>query len=730
MVMDRINGMSVGWRVAAGAIAAAGVLLTVALVFAGLNTLRTERGLLEADMKAKVERVGDAMQASNASLLKLIDNQYRLFEGMFDQQQWTLRDNVDMAGKPRPILMLGGESMNGNSTEVDRFAGLTGGVATVFARAGDDLLRVATSVKKEDGSRAVGTTLDRAHPAYRPLMDGKPFSGRATLFGKQYMTKYVPLKDGSRVIGVLFVGIDISDELASLSRLMQANRILESGHVYAIDLRDGASLGNVIGLAEGATRLDPKDEGVAGLIEKLRALPAEGGELAHGWSVLERKAPDDQHAYYARLEPAWNLMVVAEAHGDEMNRMSVRILVPIVIAVLMALVGLAAAVIWITRQAITRPIRELRASLQYLADGDLSRSFASSRRDEIGELVNSLEAVRQRLAQALQVVRESAESINTASREIATGNQDLSNRTEQQASSLQQTAASVDQMTGSVKQNADAARQANQLAASASQVAEKGGAVVGQVVSTMDEITASSRKIAEIIGVIDGIAFQTNILALNAAMEAARAGEQGRGFAVVAGEVRALAQRSAQAAREIKSLISDSVQKVENGSKLVNDAGTTMQEIVAQVKRVNDLIGEITSATLEQSNGIGQVNQAVTQLDQMTQQNAALVEQSAAAAESLREQADKLAQAVAVFRTTREQTQQVIAQAQASSRATVAPRAAPPPGAAKAAPTSAPPASGAPSTPPARSSGAAKSNPPRRPPASPGSDVGGDWKEF
>ena len=208
----------------------------------------------------------------------------------------------------------------------------------------------------------------------------------------------------------------------------------------------------------------------------------------------------------------------------------------------------------------------------------------------------------------------------------------------------------MEQMTSAVKQNADAARQANQLAASASQVAAKGGAVVGEVVSTMDQISASSRKIADIIGVIDGIAFQTNILALNAAVEAARAGEQGRGFAVVAGEVRSLAQRSAQAAREIKSLIGESVEKVETGSKLVNDAGQTMSDIVAQVKRVTDLIGEITSSTLEQSNGIGQVNQAVTQLDQMTQQNAALVEQSAAAADSLRQQADQLVRAVAQFR--------------------------------------------------------------------------------
>jgi len=247
---------------------------------------------------------------------------------------------------------------------------------------------------------------------------------------------------------------------------------------------------------------------------------------------------------------------------------------------------------------------------------------------------------------AMEEVGQCVSGIQTASAEIASGNQDLSSRTEQTASNLQQTASSMEQLTGTVKQSAESASQANQLASSAAAVAERGGSVVSQVVSTMNEINASSKKIADIIGVIDGIAFQTNILALNAAVEAARAGEQGRGFAVVAGEVRSLAQRSAEAAKEIKSLIGSSVDRVEAGSKLVADAGKTMSEIVGSVKRVSDIIGEITAAANEQSQGIGQVNTAVTQLDQMTQQNAALVEQSAAAAESLKDQAHRLSAVV------------------------------------------------------------------------------------
>jgi methyl-accepting chemotaxis protein len=251
---------------------------------------------------------------------------------------------------------------------------------------------------------------------------------------------------------------------------------------------------------------------------------------------------------------------------------------------------------------------------------------------------------------SMREVRGSVEAISAVAGEISQGNSDLSSRTEHAASNLQQTASSMEQLTGTVQQTADSARTANQLASSAAEVASKGGSVVSQVVSTMDDIQASSRKIADIIGVIDGIAFQTNILALNAAVEAARAGEQGRGFAVVASEVRSLASRSAEAAREIKSLIGASVEKVDSGSKLVADAGHTMTEIVASVQRVNDMIAEITAAAAEQSQGLGSVNASVSQLDQMTQQNAALVEQSAAAAESLKQQAQALAQAVGSFR--------------------------------------------------------------------------------
>jgi methyl-accepting chemotaxis protein len=300
--------------------------------------------------------------------------------------------------------------------------------------------------------------------------------------------------------------------------------------------------------------------------------------------------------------------------------------------------------------SITRPIAEATSLAGRIRDGARTASGAAEGRDETATLLRSLDEMQRSLGRIVGQVRQASDSIQVASGEVASGSTDLSQRTEEAASSLQQTASSMEQLTGTVRQSAESAATANQLAGSAAQVAQRGGEVVARVVATMDEINASSRRIADIIGVIDGIAFQTNILALNAAVEAARAGEQGRGFAVVAGEVRSLAQRSAEAAKEIKSLIGTSVDKVDTGSKLVGDAGRTMHEIVASVQRVSDIIGEITAAAAEQSAGIGQVNTAVTQLDQMTQQNAALVEQSAAAAESLREQAVTLAGVVSTFR--------------------------------------------------------------------------------
>jgi methyl-accepting chemotaxis protein-1 (serine sensor receptor) len=315
------------------------------------------------------------------------------------------------------------------------------------------------------------------------------------------------------------------------------------------------------------------------------------------------------------------------------------------------LVGVLAAVMsYLTlSRAIARPLDAALGHFDEISAGDLRRPVVITSRDEMGQLLEGIAKMQRSLTETVRTVRSGSESIATATRQIAAGNIDLSSRTEEQASALQETASSMEELTGTVKQNADNARQASSLAANASEIANKGSAVVGQVVGTMGDINQSSAKIADIISIIEGIAFQTNILALNAAVEAARAGEEGRGFAVVAGEVRSLAQRSSAAAKEIKELIDTSVERVQSGSALVDEAGRTMTEIIGAVQRVTDIMGEIAAASEEQSSGIDQVARAVTQMDEVTQQNAALVEEAAAAASSLEDQAGKLRTAVAVF---------------------------------------------------------------------------------
>ncbi len=355
-------------------------------------------------------------------------------------------------------------------------------------------------------------------------------------------------------------------------------------------------------------------------------------------------------AYYDALDALSRrlseLAADARAENAAMAQRAIYLIAALAGLAALAAVGISLAI----SRSIVRPLGEAVRVAETVASGDLRARINAEGRDEPAQLLKALRGMNESLARLVGQVRSSSGNIATGASQIATGNEDLSQRTEEQASNLQQTASSMEEITSTVKASADTAREASELAASASTVAGQGGAVVGEVVQTMQAITESSRRIADITGLIDGIAFQTNILALNAAVEAARAGEQGRGFAVVASEVRSLAQRSAEAAKEIKGLIADSVDKVEAGSQQADAAGKTMESIVAQVRRVSDLIGQISTATHEQTRGITQVSEAVTQLDQVTQQNAALVEESAAAAESLNQQAAQLVEAVSVFK--------------------------------------------------------------------------------
>jgi methyl-accepting chemotaxis protein len=396
-------------------------------------------------------------------------------------------------------------------------------------------------------------------------------------------------------------------------------KILEQRKLYSAS-RDGAVKAKAAGNEEEAARL---------LDEKFTPASKLYQELLQELVVMQRSSID-----------ATAKAIDASASHSTM----------IITVLTSGAVLLGAILSWLLTTGITRPIHAAVELAETVAGGDLTRSIDTDSKDETGALLRALRHMNDSLVRIVTQVRNGTDTIATGSAEISAGNLDLSSRTEQQAGALEETAASMEELTTTVRQNADNARQANQLSIAASEVAAQGGAVVGQVITTMGSINESSRKIVDIIGVIDGIAFQTNILALNAAVEAARAGEQGRGFAVVASEVRTLAQRSAAAAKEIKGLIGDSVDKVDAGAKLVDQAGATMEQVVESIRRVTDIMAEITHASAEQTGGIEQVNQAIGQMDQVTQQNAALVEEAAAAAGSMQDQAAQLAQVVGVFK--------------------------------------------------------------------------------
>lgn len=615
------------------------VLLVISIVIATAAEKRTRDDLVNL-VGGKVQGIAEVADAMDTANRQLAERAYQGFRSRFDASF-----SVD---PETGALMSGSVAINGSFVEVDAFERNTGGVATVFMRRGDDFERIATSLKKQDGQRAVGTNLSRSHPAYSLMLEGKTYTGRAVLFGKPYMTHYEAVRDTSgTVIGILFIGFDITDVQTALLQVVDNMRYFETGGTYVIDPRVTNEEATFISHPTSAGK--PVLKEFPQMESKMNRWRADPDAAVFDITPVFNPQSDNPWAVM-RPASASGWWVVAEVSDSEAMASHWNAVKNLVLVFALATLIIGIGLFFIIRRQISDPLNQLSDAVTAVADGDLTRTFASDRKDEVGYLIRHLNGMRLRYQDLLLQVRSVAESIDTASGEIASGNHDLSVRTEQTASNLQETAARMGQLTDAVRQSSDSAHQANRLAADAASIAARGGQMVSEVVSTMEQINQSSRKISDIIGVIDGIAFQTNILALNAAVEAARAGEQGRGFAVVATEVRSLAGRSAQAAREIKALIGASVEKVEAGSRLVADTGATMGEIVGSVRQVSTIIGVITTAAAEQSDGIAQVNTAVGQLDQATQRNAALVEESAAAAECMKGEASRLANVVKVFR--------------------------------------------------------------------------------
>ncbi|QHQ19353.1 HAMP domain-containing protein [Pectobacterium brasiliense] len=618
------------------------IAFTLSLTRSAGNQLKT---LTLNDMQSQVNGVTDMINMYDTSLQAEVSNYTRLLAS-FLPTRFSL-DTVNrtpFGNTSHPTLKAGDTVLNLNTEVPDDFLSRTHAISTIFVRDGEDFTRVTTSLKKEDGSRAMGTKLDRESPAYAPVMKGDTYSGLATLFGKQYITQYQPIRDSeNKVIGILFVGVDITKQFTEMQQTILNKKMDETGHFFVLSTKKGKDAGNYLYHQSNANQRPDWSEGA---LEKV--LATGNGMIEYDNNTMTGEEKTRIMVY--RSIPQWNWIVAGTVSKEslmaEINHTRNLFLGGGIILVLL----FAAFFVMLTRKWLSQPLVEIVKVAEQFSAGNLTATLSSNRSDEVGRLIDAINGIGQGLTTIVSQVRNSSEEISASTDALAADSENISEQIARQASSVEETSASMEQLSASVKQNADNVSAAKDLAEQSAAAARNGSQTVTDSVSTMSDIKNSSQRIADITTVIESIAFQTNILALNAAVEAARAGEHGRGFAVVAAEVRALAQRSSTAVKEIETLIDESLEKIEAGYHFSEKTQAVMDDLRNRILQVSTIVNDIDIASREQSAGISQVNIAIVQIGQATQENAILVNNSEDTAQSLRQKGHHLSELVSVFR--------------------------------------------------------------------------------
>lgn len=619
---------------------------TVAILFLILTLSLTQsasrqmQNLTLENMANQVSGIADMTSMFNSTLNEEVANYTSLFKS-FLPKNFTLdeTETMNIGSETVPTLRAGLKTLNLDETLVDDFLARTGAISTIFVRKGDDFLRVSTSLRKENGERAIGTLLDRSSKAWKLAQEGEIYQGVAMLFGKRYITQYQPVKDSSgRVIAILFVGVDITKQYAEIREKVLTKTQGESGRFYVLNNAEGKNRGQFI----FHPTLEGKQPTWPDALQK-QLLGSEQGTI----EAIDENG-EDQIISWQQL-PGWNWVILGEVNKASLlapikHTGNLFLLIGATLVILFAL-----GFVITTRRWLSQPLQQVIELAQHYSAGNLQATLETKRYDEVGQLIVAINGIGDGLERIVSQVREAAQDISSGTDAIALSSENISEQITRQASSVEETSASMEQLSATVAQNAANVNQALTLVGEAAEVVKNGGETVSRSVVTMTDIKNASQSIADITHVIESIAFQTNILALNAAVEAARAGEHGKGFAVVAAEVRALAQRSAQAAKEIDGLIDNSLSKVVQGHDLSEQTRQAMEDIVGRIEQVKVLMSEINVASKEQSQGIGQVNLAMNHIGQATHQNTELVANSEQTAQELSRKGHHLTHLVSVF---------------------------------------------------------------------------------